>query len=331
MNCIAAILLLTGRNSPMSDRMVISGGTEYNSIYDIIPVNSARRFLVPERKSGIFMTQNQGNQPGTYVAAYCSFELDALQIYHRIVDGTISLYSKAHIGFSNDAQLEKHCSDLTSKIHQMQPKRIPVHVSGLRYPRECTEIVLVSLAFQGMILLQGEYGLTSALATSDGLTIILDKPLEVKNFVLNGEFFILKTTESKEYALAWYQGHLHVFNKLIGTDFWYLTSNIGHEIRNGKFISELILENHPDIVSFQDQLLALSPSSRTISSTQESRLPKIFRGKGKHALQLKELEVKTPRLAATPATGFLCGNIGPAEFSNTLEYDNPWYNALMYS
>ena len=157
-----------------------------------------------------------------------------------------------------------------------------------------------------------------SLVSLDFPIVLLDEPIEIKNFILNGELFILRTTELRESALAWYQGHLHVFHKLIGTSSWYLTSKIGHELQNGILISELILENQPDIVSFKAQLLALQPQSPTISSNRESRLRKIFLGKSKHAPQIKGPRVMISRLAATSAAGFLCGDIGLEEYKNTV-------------
>ncbi|CCU75984.1 CSEP0338 putative effector protein [Blumeria hordei DH14] len=329
MNCLAAVLLLTGVKSPMTDRWVISGDFKGASIYDILSVNFKRGLPVPSSDSGIFMTQIQADRPGTYLAAYCSFELDTYQIYYSITEGSKSLMKTAHEGFSQDVDLERYCSRLITKISQSKHEMCNVNVSQLMEPRECTKAVLVSLAYQGKISLQGKFGLTSTLAYNHFPTVILNRPIDVKGFILNGEFFIIKTTKLREYALAWYQGHLHVFNEIIGTNSWYMTSKVGLEIQNGKFISELILENHPDIVSFQAQLLAISPSFDATSSTCPDCPSKNVGFKGNYALQVKGPKVIVPRFAGTTANGYLCGEIGSAKFENKLDNYTPRKDAPM--
>ncbi|EPQ66876.1 BgtE-10023 [Blumeria graminis f. sp. tritici] len=329
MNCLAAVLLLTGRKSPITDRWVISGNFKGTSIYDVLTVHPNHGLPVPSSDSGIFMTQRKGDQPGTYLAAYCSSRLDNYQMYYSITKGTKSLMKTAHEGISEDVELERYCSHLITKLSQSQPDMCSVHISKIRDPKECTEMVLVSLAFQRKISLHGKLGLTSTLAYHHSPAVILDRRIEVKNVILNGEFFVLKRTEWREYALAWYQGHLHEFNKLIGTNSWYLTSKIGHELQNGKFISELILKNHPDIVSFQDQLLALPPSSDATSSACSGCSSNDLRFMSKHAPREKGPTVIVPRLAATTADGYLSGEIGSEKFEDIFDNYNPPTNAVM--
>ncbi|CCU82331.1 putative effector protein [Blumeria hordei DH14] len=68
----------------------------------------------------------------------------------------------------------------------------------------------------------------------------------MSSLFLNGEIFAKSATELEQNALAWYQGHLHLFKQNLRTNEWTPVTLIGSEVKTGSLITNHILEALPD-------------------------------------------------------------------------------------
>ncbi|EPQ66875.1 hypothetical protein BGT96224_A20540 [Blumeria graminis f. sp. tritici 96224] len=88
-----------------------------------------------------------------------------------------------------------------------------IHTNQLLTTRKCSEKKLVDLALQGHITINGNYGLHTSTRNGNAPVVIFDEPLKIKRIILDNSFISMAEYNGLKYALAWYQGHPHVFSR----------------------------------------------------------------------------------------------------------------------
>ncbi|CCU76166.1 putative effector protein, partial [Blumeria hordei DH14] len=137
--------------------------------------------------------------------------------------------------------LETECLKTIQSSQQYISEKNPITISSLVGQSYCGEAQIASLAYQNKLKVIGDYRHFAPPKSSAKYSITADRPLEIKNILL-GENFILETSDERGVsAIGWYNGFLHVFEKSIASDKWWLNTKIGNEQNNGyQIVSSLI-------------------------------------------------------------------------------------------
>ncbi|CAD6503312.1 BgTH12-02979 [Blumeria graminis f. sp. triticale] len=140
--------------------------------------------------------------------------------------------SRSLLGISSH-WLEKPPKILLSKIHEM---------------KVCSDLGLISLAYQKKIKITGLYRHFAPEHSKGGYEVEFDKLVDISNIVFPGQMMALFVHEAQLYAVAWYMGHLHVFVKDGSNSPWWPETFIGSEKISGDKIT-LFISNHYKVLN----------------------------------------------------------------------------------
>ena len=118
---------------------------------------------------------------------------------------------------------------------------------------DCTHQHLFSLAFKGIIGVEGRYASFAPGRRDQVVRINADCPISMSQFLSGGTLLKGDNEDPKE-VMAWFQGNLHLFQKTRthpnrGSN-WQLTTSIDNEHANGKRIVKFIRQNLQNIDNF---------------------------------------------------------------------------------
>ncbi|SZF02857.1 unnamed protein product [Blumeria hordei] len=232
------------------DRLIVTQFETNESSYGVYELTSRRTFPHPMliNQPGEFWESEMEN--GTHIMSYCSDSLQSHEIVYKITSGMTDITSRAHLHWNENFKAESDClQSLKSVI--ISEEKIDVNSMSKfssRVKSKCTNQVILNLAFSGIIAVDGDYRKYAPPKADQPVVVTLDEPMKLRSLLLNGELIKGTKTAFGQEALAWYQGHLHLFKRNGNSDAWLPVTTIGHENYNGWLIANFIGANFPKII-----------------------------------------------------------------------------------
>ncbi|CAD6506518.1 BgTH12-07745 [Blumeria graminis f. sp. triticale] len=260
MSCAIAILLNT------VGRLVVTGLDNGLSHYGVYNVPLSYQFLVPEEKLGIHVSASQITQPGTHVVAYCSIINNLSQLVDVIIKDLPDITRSPKLSSSEHVNLETKCR---SYIEKKSLAAVELSMSELKKDGYCTDDNLASLNFQGILGVSGNYSCFAAPVEAPNFNITADEPIRMESFLSEGELLRDRGLLISPNAMAWFQGHLHIFEQRVSDDddhtWWYPLTRIGQEDSNAPIIVDFIYQAIPQISWFMNVIIGFNKLMVTTS------------------------------------------------------------------
>ena len=246
--CATAFLLIAGKSSNRLDRLVVATDEVDKPSYGVYEVKGRDYFPHSEFIDHFMLTKTKITEKGTYYMSYCSDYLKSVEIASIITEGLTDITYQAHVGLAHDTKMEKKCLTYLSSISKLGPEQSVIDLSKCekKVRKMCTSRIILDLAFKGIIAVDGPYKAFAPRMADQLIVVTHDQPLDMSSLFLNGETFARSGTELEQNALAWYQGHLHLFKQNLKTSEWTPVTQIGSEVNNGPLITNHVLEALPD-------------------------------------------------------------------------------------
>ncbi|SZF06332.1 unnamed protein product [Blumeria hordei] len=246
--CATAFLLITGKSSNGLDRLVVTTDEVHQPSYGVYEVKSRSNFPHSKSIDQFMLTETQIKDKGTYYMSYCSEYLRSAEIASLITKGLTDITQHAHIGLTKDKKEERNCLKSISSMSNLNLDQNVIDLSKCekKVRRTCTSRTILNLAFTGIIAVDGPYKAFAPQKADQPIVVTQDQPLDMRFLFLNGEIFAKSGTELEQNALAWYQGHLHLFKQNLKTNEWTPVTLIGSEVKTGTLITNHILKALPD-------------------------------------------------------------------------------------
>ncbi|CCU76078.1 putative effector protein [Blumeria hordei DH14] len=249
MKCVIAFLLLSAEDPENKDRLIVTHSETNQPSYGVYELTNRRNFPDPTliNQSGVIW--NPTIKHGTNIMSYCSDSLQSHAIVDIITSGMTDITSRAHLHWKENSIAERDCLKLLNFVNGREENIDDNKMSKFpsKMKSKCTNQVILNLAFSGIIAVDGDYRKYAPPKADQPVIVTMDKPMELRSLLLNGELIKgTKTTFGLE-ALAWYQGHLHLFKRNRNGNAWLPVTTIGQENYNGWLISKFINANFPEI------------------------------------------------------------------------------------
>ncbi|CCU76079.1 putative effector protein [Blumeria hordei DH14] len=249
MKCVIAFLLLSAKDPENIDRMIVTHFETNAPSYGVYELTNGRNFPHPTIINQPGVIWNPAIENGTNIMSYCSNSLQSHEIVDKITSGMTDITSRAHLHWNENHGAEMDCCRSLIFVNNLEEK-IDDNIMSKFSPKmksKCTNQVILNLAFSGIIAVDGEYRKYAPPKADQPVVVTLDQPMELRSLLLNGELIKGKETVFGQEALAWYQGHLHLFKRNIRRDAWLPVTTIGYESDNGWLIYNFINVNFPEI------------------------------------------------------------------------------------
>ncbi|CCU76070.1 putative effector protein [Blumeria hordei DH14] len=250
MQCVIAFLLLLAKDPQNMDRLIVTQFETNESSYGVYELTTGRTFPHPALINQPDVIWESEMENGTHIMSYCSDTLQSHEIVYRITSGMTDITSRAHLHWNENFNAESDCLESLKSVINPEEK-IDVNIMSKfssRVKSKCTNQVILNLAFSGIIAVDGEYRKYAPPKADQPVVVTLDRPMKLKSLLLNGALIEGKETIFGQEALAWYQGHLHLFKRNRNSDAWLPATTIGHENYNGWLIAYFIEANFPEII-----------------------------------------------------------------------------------
>ncbi|CAD6499414.1 BgTH12-03530 [Blumeria graminis f. sp. triticale] len=168
---------------------------------------------------------------GTHIMSYCSNSLQSHEIADKITSELTNITPRAHFQWNEIIEAEMDCW------------------KSLKFVNNPEEEIDDNIMSKGIIAVDGVYRRYGPPKSEQPVVVNLDQPMKLRSLLLNGELIKGKKTVFGQEALAWYQGHLHLFKRNRERNAWLPVTTIGYEINNGWLIANFININFPQITN----------------------------------------------------------------------------------
>lgn len=259
MECVYAIGLYASQASQFMNRLaIVSTGSSYPysryTLYQAPKIlhvpNSASEsnylfphFPVVGGESSIFMTRDYQVSPNTYVAVYCSLELSRQEMEAKIVHRLLPITPTNPHRSRDNIESETRCLAYITRLSQ-EKRATLVSTSELIAWHDCSEGIIASLAFQNKISVVGHHSKFAPQYFCEScIRVDADSAFQMRNLISDDQFFLPEKTSPQLSALAWYQGHLHVFVRSLSGNLWRPITTLGREERNADEITKWLEES----------------------------------------------------------------------------------------
>ncbi|SZF02867.1 unnamed protein product [Blumeria hordei] len=278
MQCAIAFLLLSEKDPDNMDRLIITHSETNETSYGVYELTTGRNFPDPTliNQSGVIW--NPTIKYGTNIMSYCSDSLQSHEIVDIITSEMTDITSRAHLHWNENSIAERDCLKLLNFVNGREENIYDNKMSKFpsRVKSKCTNQVILNLAFSGIIAVDGEYRKYAPPKADQPVVVTLDKPMQLRSLLLNGELIKGTKTAFGQEALAWYQGHLHLFKRNKNRDAWLPVTTIGHENNNGWLIVNFITANFPEITiswnEYYEKCVRYKDILRKLSESEERKL-----------------------------------------------------------
>ncbi|VCU41012.1 Bgt-51329 [Blumeria graminis f. sp. tritici] len=283
MQCAIAFLLLAAEDPKNMDRLIVTQFGANKPSYGVYELQTSRNFPDPMLINQPDITWNPAMKNGTHIMSYCSISLQSHEIADKITSGLTNITPRAHFHWNKNTEAEMDCWKSLKFVDNPEEKIDENIMSNfsLEMKRKCTNQVILNLAFRGIIAVDGVYRRYGPPKAEQPVVVNLDQPMKLRSLLLNGELIKGKKTVFGQEALAWYQGHLHLFKRNRERNAWLPVTTIGYEINNGWLIANFININFPQITNnwknyyqkcaiYKDILRTLSRSEKRMRHHEHS-------------------------------------------------------------
>ncbi|EPQ65732.1 BgtE-5708 [Blumeria graminis f. sp. tritici] len=252
-NCILAFILDIPGTLVQRRRMVLVG-EEPQKNYFTYKVPWPSSFPKPKNNK-IFISHYTGSDNNQLLASYCSLYFNMPEIIGQVAYGLSAMDNSSKLRFSKKDEMYYTCKKyITHKWKEFNargsPKAVNVGIFLVLQKNKCTTSTISRLAFEEEISVIGKHNCFAPPSN----TIISGKPIVDASWrlIIEEEIHQSKAMMGKNlkntYAIAWYQGYLHIFRRVHGNhNSWSLVTSIGKEINNGKLIYDFIVQSFNQI------------------------------------------------------------------------------------
>ncbi|CCU82327.1 CSEP0453 putative effector protein [Blumeria hordei DH14] len=246
--CAVAFLLAESLISDRPNRLVVTTDEVEKPSYGVYEVKDLDYFTNPKFIDASMFIKPSFAWHATYFMPYCSDHLDSNQIARKITKGLRDITHQAHVGLVRDAKMEINCLQSLSSISNLELGQSFINLSKCEKSVKtmCTSRTILNLAFKGIIAVDGPYKAFAPRMADQPIVVTQDQPIDMSSLVPNGEMLGEIRTDFEQNALAWYQGHLHLFKQNLETREWTPVTLIGSEMETGSLITNHILKAYPD-------------------------------------------------------------------------------------
>ncbi|CAD6504234.1 BgTH12-05967 [Blumeria graminis f. sp. triticale] len=176
-----------------------------------------------------------------YITAYCSDVLYTNQLKKTVAKHYDKVNEFSELESTQNQYPETECLKNIQYSQQYMSGENPISITSLVGQSYCSEAQIASLAYRKKVKVIGDFKYFAPLESSAKYYITADRPLEINNVLLGGNFILQTPDERGVSTIGWYHGYLHVFEKSIASDNWRLNTKIGKEQDNGyQIVSSLI-------------------------------------------------------------------------------------------
>ncbi|CAD6504918.1 BgTH12-00418 [Blumeria graminis f. sp. triticale] len=305
MNCLLAIYLFTGKDTPQNDRLAVMSNT-FVPINEMYTLKHSSAFPDPPKRSDVYKTYVDVQEPGTYVTVYCSKKWKSDEIRMQLWDSRDKLSNHERGDPISRSKAEASCLSLINSLPKDKSQTDKIHSKTLIETGKCTKKTLVDLAFQCKFNSIGPHLTNSEEFFNYRPTISFDDPIEMSSLVIDGKFINTAEVRDNELALAWSNGNIHLFMSSSDKKEWYTKSSIVYTPQNGELITGFLLRTNPQISK------AWKESTPGISYIPNTGSSKLYEVKGRVPIlgtKLKGSILAVDKLPSSDATGFLSGRI----------------------
>ncbi|CAD6503317.1 BgTH12-02984 [Blumeria graminis f. sp. triticale] len=252
MRCAYAFLLVPKPSMLHLERLVVIGVDTDYSHYGVYRPHVQGKFPDISQEIGIAMTKYSIDIPGTYLRAYCSFDVPVNDIVENVKTNMEKITSTSHLNFNVD---EKKVQECLAHIQNM-PLGIndysPINFEDLRRMNYCSAGEIFALNFRNQLSVKGA-GFNSIRRESTRTKWVkFREPIEAHDIFLqeqfHGNLYVYNSngqfTDSYFTLLVWYQGHLHRFFKNASESWFSAETRIGSEAMNAEKIQSGLLKKY---------------------------------------------------------------------------------------
>ncbi|CCU75972.1 Bgh-specific protein [Blumeria hordei DH14] len=311
MSCLFAILLYTGLDSPVKDRLVLTYEANGENYYGSFNVNRSQMFPQPPKSAHILKTPTRVEGPGTYITAYCTFKAEPYHMYsymEKLASGSIPGYYTPSI----DPSSAQECLSYLNSQHQSMKGSLEDVAINRKDDRDfwCSEKNIIGLALDGHIRLSGTIDLKTTLTSTHYPLVRLSPRLQMNKFTTYGEFIKVARMHGETYALAWLDDHLRLFKYQPRGDVWVITGINSNEMSTGTAMVGFIRHAYTQIDRLMTDMDDLAKDySRLLSETNGNDEPYYSRSIARLNKKSRGNMVVIERPVAITATGYLGGVI----------------------
>ncbi|EPQ65757.1 BgtAc-30664 [Blumeria graminis f. sp. tritici] len=261
MVCVAAFILIAEQWNREQSRLVFAVNDFSYPNYGVFQLPDDNQFPVP-KDPHIVTTKTVVDRIGTHVQLYCSHRWRDYSIISKISDNLNDISEDAAYAFLSPIMDKNGCrSDIMRMMERKKQKSLFNTLFGYSVPRwsnyggtSCSPKVIAELAFEGVLDVQGSYRNFVPPTRKTSLSIDINKPFQLSDLVYQGQVYTGSDWQHNQRALAWYEGHLHIFkNTKRGS--WLPFTDLGSERKNGDLIYKHMLQNHLSFSRTHNELI----------------------------------------------------------------------------
>ncbi|CAD6501925.1 BgTH12-02170 [Blumeria graminis f. sp. triticale] len=257
--CVLAFLVTIQDHSLFRNRMVLVGNEEVAN-YGIYKMFPTQRFPKP-KSSNILMAQFRESQESTLITSYCSPFLDMNSIINDITSDLMKMIEPADLDFEGNNVVYNYCLYRIRNGYHLFSKVPALSMAQFMARNKCPTSIIARLALENYLRVTGKYKCFAPYENNAETIMIADSPVDLSVEIWKSEMFIGESKGGRLLALAWYQGHLHIFGKKkYKHDHWYLVTKVGNEINNGKLIYDFIFQEVQSVRNMKSLLETENPN-----------------------------------------------------------------------
>ncbi|SZF03253.1 unnamed protein product [Blumeria hordei] len=224
-----------------------------NSFYGAYEFPHDGHFPRPDASLDIVKTQESSDDTTTKVVAYCSRTLSSIQIIESFKYDLSPMSESYYTKSVPITTSERNCQDQIEKewyelleYTSMAPKQLAQNPA-------CSSCDIISLAHRGLLMVTGVYSELAPKYTNQNTKATIKNYLEPENEVevpkvnirdpiilhyMVSPVQVYGSWKNKrtQLALVWYFGHLHLFERKMGSTTWWPKTKIDVEHGNGAIL-----------------------------------------------------------------------------------------------
>ncbi|CCU76482.1 putative Bgh-specific protein [Blumeria hordei DH14] len=281
-----------------------------NSFYGAYEFPHDGQFPRPNASLDIVKTQESSDDTRTKLVAYCSRTLSSIQIIESFKSDIIPMSESYYAKSVPITTSERNCQDLIEKEWYELLENTSMTPKQLAQNPACSSRDIISLAHRGLLMVTGVYSELAPKYTNQNTKATMKNHLEPENEVevpkVNIEGFVdLHQMVSSDYTfgswkdsrthslLVWYFGHLHLFERKIGSATWWPKTKIDTEHGNGAILLNFMRYRMKLFKKLDDKIAEYGLLNRVIDFiTCQSCISLEAQGKSDHILpELKHLDI----------------------------------------
>ncbi|CCU81384.1 putative effector protein [Blumeria hordei DH14] len=306
MNCLLAILLLTGKTPKVNDRLAIIGFEGDGNLYEMYNPNGMRQFHSVEASNDIMMARSPTNGAGTYITIYCSPSEKITDLTSFITKGATRVPNGPQEGFQQDQESELKCYNHVQAELENAGRQFAILDKDLVRNGQCTQSILYSLQFQGKIACITPDKKTNAPHDDYSGKVVFNEYFQMESVVLKSSFLMTHKTSSVQFGLAWHQGNLKLFSRKSGTLIWRPVNNLKQVSEDPKYIINFLVNSFLELGLIRTELNMGKHTPHLIpESGQHSGSSRVSARRPDFKALLTKLGNHNLKFSETTAKGFL--------------------------